>query len=388
MKLLIIPSWYPTDIHPESGTFFKDRAMILQRCGFSITIVTHVLHSTRDILKFNSEVNNENPIKENEVLIYKTESVNLFPKIPKRAFKMYKDSILSLVKNVVEKSKPEFVFINSSLYGGAAVARYLHSNMIPFMVSEHLKEFIIDGEFSIFEKNCISECYKYASKIIATSDALKSNIIKKFNIDRKKVMVIPNPADSSYFLPKREKLDNPFTFLSIALLRSEKRLDLLIKAFAKLHKIIPNIVLTIIGDGPEKSNLQLLSQKLQINDRVNFIGYQKKAVVADVIRNHDVLVLSSDVETFGVVLVEAMTVGLPVIATKCGGPESIVLPDTGILIEPNNSTELYTAMKNIIDKYDEFDSIKIREIALKSYSDNAYGNNIREAINSVISASN
>ena len=42
MKLLIIPSWYPTDIHPESGTFFKDRAMILQRCGFSITIVTHL----------------------------------------------------------------------------------------------------------------------------------------------------------------------------------------------------------------------------------------------------------------------------------------------------------------------------------------------------------
>ena len=195
-------------------------------------------------------------------------------------------------------------------------------------------------------------------------------------------------AKKAFTAAKREKLDNPFTFLSIALLRSEKRLDLLIKAFAKLHKIIPNIVLTIIGDGPEKSNLQLLSQKLQINDRVNFIGYQKKAVVADVIRDHDALVLSSDVETFGVVLVEAMTVGLPVIATKCGGPESIVLPETGILIEPNNSTELYTAMKNIIDKYDEFDSIKIREIALKVYSDNSYGNNIREAINSVISASN
>ena len=110
--------------------------------------------------------------------------------------------------------------------------------------------------------------------------------------------------------------------------------------------------------------------------------------MADILRDHDALVLSSDVETFGVVLVEAMTVGLPVIATKCGGPESIVLPETGILIETNNSTELYTAMKNIIDKYDEFDSIKIREIALKSYSDNAYGNNIREAINSVISASN
>ena len=49
---------------------------------------------------------------------------------------------------------------------------------------------------------------------------------------------------------------------------------------------------------------------------------------------------------------------------------------------------IYQVFLDIIDKYDEFDSIKIREIALKSYSDNAYGNNIREAINSVISASN
>ena len=62
MKLLIIRSWYPTDIHPESGTFFKDRAMILQRCGFSITIVTHVLHSTRDILKFNNGGRELNPV--------------------------------------------------------------------------------------------------------------------------------------------------------------------------------------------------------------------------------------------------------------------------------------------------------------------------------------
>ncbi len=61
MKLLIVPSWYPTNIHPESGTFFRDRAKILQRRGFSITIATHILHSTRDILKFKQNVNNTYP---------------------------------------------------------------------------------------------------------------------------------------------------------------------------------------------------------------------------------------------------------------------------------------------------------------------------------------
>ena len=386
MKLLIIPSWFPSNIHPESGTFFKDRAIILQRCGFSITIATHIQHSTRDILKFKQVAKNEKPVNDSGVEIYKTESINPFPKFPRKAFNSYKNLILFLVKDIVKKTKPEFVFINSSLYGGAAIAKYLYDEMIPFMVSEHLKEFIIDDKFSLFQKECINECYNYASKIIATSDVLKKNIIDKFNVDRKKVLVIPNPADTKYFLPKRSNGDGAFTFVSIALLRHEKRLDLLIKAFNKLSKHIPNVVLTIIGDGPEKNKLKLLSHKLQINNRVNFIGYQRKTAVADILRDHDALVLSSEVETFGVVLVEAMSAGLPVIATKCGGPESIVLPETGILVESNNKNKLYTAMKDMIEKYDDYDPKKIREIALKTYGDKSYGSNIKSTITSIISA--
>ena len=386
MKLLIVPSWYPTNIHPESGTFFRDRAIILQRCGFSTTIASHVLHSTRDILRFKQNVSNIETINDCGVLVYKTEAINAFPKMPKKAFNSYKNSILSLVKNVINKSKPEFVFINSSLYGGAALARYLYDEMIPFIVSEHLKEFIGNDEFSLFQKECINECYNYSSKIIATSEVLKSNIIDKFNIDSEKVVLIPNPADTECFLPKRRKLDGPFTFISIALLRPEKRLDLLIKAFSMLSKQIPNIVLTIIGDGPEKDKLKLLSYELKVNNRINFIGYQKKIAVADILRDHDALVLSSQVETFGVVLVEAMSVGLPVIATKCGGPESIILPETGMLVESNDKNKLCVAMKHMVEDYDNYDSKIIRQIAIKAYGDKAYGNNIKNVITSVLSA--
>jgi len=386
MKLLIVPSWYPTNIHPESGTFFRDRAKILQRYGFSITIATHILHSTRDILKFKQNVNNAYPKVDDGIVIYKTESINPFPKMPRKAFNNYKKLILTLVKNVINKSKPEFVFINSSLYGGAALAKYLHDKMIPFMVSEHLKEFIIKDQFSLFQKECIDECYNYTSKIITTSKVLKNNIINNFNVDSKKVLLIPNPADTEYFLPKRSKMGDTFTFISVALLRSEKRLDILIKAFAILSKQIPNIVLTIIGDGPEKDKLKLLSHKLGVNNRINFIGYQKKIAISDILRNHDALVLSSDVETFGVVIVEAMSVGLPVIATKCGGPESIVLAETGILVESNDKNKLSVAMKHMIENYDNYDSKAIRKIAIKTYGDKAYGDNIVNAIGSVLSA--
>ncbi|GIS73709.1 MAG: hypothetical protein CM1200mP10_32860 [Candidatus Neomarinimicrobiota bacterium] len=71
--------------------------------------------------------------------------------------------------------------------------------------------------------------------------------------------------------------------------------------------------------------MDLLSRKLNINKRVNFTGYQKKPAVAEILSHHHVLVLSSEVETFGVVLVEAMTAGLPVIATRCGGQNQLYL---------------------------------------------------------------
>ena len=81
MKLLIIPSWYPSNIHPESGTFFRERALLLQRCGFNITIAAHIVHSARDVLKFKPDLNNGMPISYNEMIVYKTEGFKLFTEL-------------------------------------------------------------------------------------------------------------------------------------------------------------------------------------------------------------------------------------------------------------------------------------------------------------------
>ena len=254
------------------------------------------------------------------------------------------------------------------------------------MVSEHLKEFIIADGWTAFQKVCIKNSYNYASRIIATSAALKNNIQSEFNISDEKIVLIPNPADVQSFSLRTENIEGPFTFIAIALLRQEKRLDILINAFAKLIEKMPDAVLTIVGDGPEKDNLKLLSRKLNISKRVNFTGYQRKPAVAEMLRHHHVLVLSSEVETFGVALVEAMTAGLPVIATRCGGPESIVSPDTGMLVKRNDPFKLAKAMQKMIDRYSTYDPNKIRHIALEQYGDKTYVARITETISSIVQA--
>ena len=289
-----------------------------------------------------------------------------------------------MVQRIIAKQgKPDLVFIHSSLFAGASLALYLHEQSIPYMVSEHLKEFIIADGWTAFQKVCIKNSYNYASRIIATSAALKNNIQSEFNISDEKIVLIPNPADVKSFSLRTENIEGPFTFIAIALLRREKRLDILINAFAKLIKNTPDTVLTIVGDGPEKDNLDLLSRKLNISKRVNFTGYQRKPAVAEMLRHHHVLVLSSEVETFGVALVEAMTAGLPVIATRCGGPESIVSLETGILVKRNDSVKLAKAMQKIIDNYSTYDPNKIRQIALEEYGDKAYVAHIADTINSI-----
>ncbi|RTZ94639.1 MAG: hypothetical protein DSY36_03090 [Candidatus Neomarinimicrobiota bacterium] len=249
-----------------------------------------------------------------------------------------------------------------------------------------MKEFIIADGWTAFQKVCIKNSYNYASRIIATSAALKNNIQSEFNISNEKIVLIPNPADVQSFSLRTENIEGPFTFIAIALLRQEKRLDILINAFAKLIEKMPDAVLTIVGDGPEKDNLELLSRKLNISKRVNFTGYQRKPAVAEMLRHHHVLVLSSEVETFGVALVEAMTAGLPVIATRCGGPESIVSPDTGMLVKRNDPFKLAKAMQKMIDRYSTYDPNKIRHIALEQYGDKTYVTRITETISSIVQA--
>jgi glycosyltransferase involved in cell wall biosynthesis len=337
------------------------------------------------VLKFKPDPNNGMPTSDNEMIVYKTEALNPYPKLPKQAFKSYKKSISALVQHIIAKQgRPDLVFINSSLFAGASLAKHLHEQSIPYMVSEHLKEFIIADGWTAFQKVCIKNSYNYASRIIATSAALKNNIQSEFNISDEKIVLIPNPADVQSFSLRTENIEGPFTFIAIALLRQEKRLDILINAFARLIEKMPDAVLTIVGDGPEKDNLKLLSRKLNISKRVNFTGYQRKPAVAEMLRHHHVLVLSSEVETFGVALVEAMTAGLPVIATRCGGPESIVSPDTGMLVKRNDPFKLAKAMQKMIDRYSTYDPNKIRHIALEQYGDKTYVARITETISSIV----
>lgn len=132
---------------------------------------------------------------------------------------------------------------------------------------------------------------------------------------------------------------NPTRFVYMGRLVDWKAVDILIFAFAEASRS-SNICLTIIGDGVERENLQNLAKRMNVlgdskmESKVHFAGWLSQAECAMQLLDADVLVLPSLMECGGAVVLEAMAMSMPVIATKWGGPVDYLDENCGILIEP------------------------------------------------------
>ena len=388
MKLFIIPSWYPTEIHPESGTFFRDRASILHRNGIEVIIGAPVTHSLKDFFRYSPNSTIQTNFDDG-LPTYLLESINIFPKMEKLFFAQYKKSAHTIFNKLLEThGLPDLVMIHSSLWAGVALGKILNKNKIPFILTEHLKEFLIPNGFSIFQKKMIHNTYSMASQILLSSTTLKNAISKNFTTHKSKLNLLPHPVDENLFT-LRNIPDNKshFTIVCISLFRAEKRIDLVLESFHKLLHSGIKVKLKLIGDGHLKQEIEKQIQKLGISDLVDLPGYLPQNRIVEELHNSHLLVLASDIETFGMVLIEALACGLPVVATDCGGPKDIITPESGILVKPGSVSELTEGLKKIIKSFDKFDPSGIRSLAIQRFGQQKYVESIRNFTTKLISSS-
>ncbi len=169
-----------------------------------------------------------------------------------------------------------------------------------------------------------------------------------------------NPVDlDAFLLPKIERKEDPFTFLTVAFLKKIKGIDILIRAFYEAFSNQDNIKLKIGGDGVEKERLMNLVDSLNLNNQVEFLGQLSRSEVSYEMQNNNIFVLPSRFETFGVVLIEALASGMPVISTKCGGPEDIVSKEVGELVKTDDVQQLRKALEYMYLNYYKYNPIKL-----------------------------
>ena len=141
----------------------------------------------------------------------------------------------------------------------------------------------------------------------------------------------------------------------------------LIEAFAQTFAGQPYVSLRIAGDGRLHDELQTQITSRGLESQVSLLGRLSRTEVHREIRSSHCLLLTSHYETFGVVLIEALALGRPVIASMCGGPECIVDDSNGLLVPPSDVAALAHAMKIMKQNIRNYDCSAIRRDVLKRF---------------------
>lgn len=169
----------------------------------------------------------------------------------------------------------------------------------------------------------------------AVSPAVAEHESKRWKIDRVKYHIFDNPvfaaerATTSLDLDWFKKAEGPVLVTSGRLAR-DKHIEIPIMILAEVKKTHPNVRLLILGDGPEKDDLEMLVCKLGVEDSVLFAGYVNDPIAY--MEHCDIYMQTSEIESFGNGVIEAQTCDLPAIVTDCGGPVDLIGDKFGVCI--------------------------------------------------------
>lgn len=191
--------------------------------------------------------------------------------------------------------------------------------------------------------------------------------------DKLRVISVGVNADDFTPLPEGHRPDLN-RILYVGQLNFTKGLDILLKAMRQLVERRPQLRLTLVGGSFYKHKLlqeqkiRSLSHELGLDECVEFVGEKSPREVAEYMRRSALLVLPSRAESFGAVLVEALACGIPVVASRCGGPEEIVNEEVGVLVPTENPEALAAGIEHVLEQRAQYDPKRLRAYALEHFS--------------------
>ncbi|MDS0527287.1 glycosyltransferase [Clostridium sp. SHJSY1] len=364
MHIMVVPSWYASPRNKVHGSFFKEQFQALQRSGEKISVAYNEIWPITLFGKVGEERGLSFNVEE-DLNVYRYKDYNFFPKNP-RMFKSFNKRMEKLYLEIVKKEgKVDLIHAHSAFWGGISAAFVAKKYNIPFVLTEHTSlensRYVKDSYF-----NSIKYAYDSADKLIAVGNGLKKEMKNYTDVE---IDVIHNLVDFSRSIVKeRSKNTEEIKLFSLAYLVEGKGMDRLIKAFSEAFSEA-NVTLAIGGDGEKKSELEALTRELGLEEKINFLGTVAREDVVHVMNGYDGFVLASEYETFGVVYIEAMALGKPVLGTKNGGAEDIIKDYNGIIVENRDHNALVKGLKDFVENINNFDHTLIREKCLESYGE-------------------
>lgn len=345
MHILFIPAWFETPDRPTAGKAVKDLAYALVREGIKVNFL------------FQSRA----PLPLVTLLNHQIEVWNSYSIWPGKLFPLWNRVSLWSYHRVFKKyirnhGIPDLIHIHS--YPQLPLANSLFRKYgLRVIYTEHSSK-IAQQKLNWPERYLIKICTGDYIRVVAVSEFLKAGltaILPGINIQ-----VIPNTIDFDYFLPG-SKSPAP-RLIMINLLNKNKQVNLGIEVFASWMKRHPVAELHIIGDGPEQKALERLAGNYGLQHAIKWWGEKQVEEWLPQLQASTALLLLSRYESFGVVVLEALACGVPVVCLQNHGIDDI-LKNTRIPVLPADADEkqITDALDEIILQFDPPYAIRLRE---------------------------
>jgi glycosyltransferase involved in cell wall biosynthesis len=224
--------------------------------------------------------------------------------------------------------------------------------------------------------------------VCAVSDDVRRRI-EHAGIRPRRLEVTYNPVDTDLFRPPSKPSAATRRMTFAGRLEEYKGGLRVVQAFASIATRLPGWTLTIAGEGPERDAIKtFVDTTPALNGRVELPGAFTKAQFADLLAASDFFVYPSRHESFGLVIAEAMSAGLPVVAPNCTAPVEFVDRSSGVLVPPDDTAAIASAMEHIALNGFSFDRESIRRTVVDRFGFDAFGQRLYTLYRSLIPSGN
>ena len=378
LRVLVVPSWYPSERHPSYGIFTKEQAMAVgvMRPDWSVAIVTW----GQGVHEFAVRSPGDWPGRLRSYLGSRPSRTELLPNVVEhhRRAAMWARQVLNgnvggvtraalrATDGVVaELGGIDVIHAHTSFPAGLVAEQLGRALSAPFVLTEHWHRFPHpsfarrDGRL----EHRVRSPLERAAAVMAVGRA-QAREIGAYGIEG--VQVVTPAVDEERFTPVPRREDGRTVFLAVGTLEPRKGIDDLLRAFAAAR--LSAAELRVAGSGPDAERLASLSRTLGVRESVTWLGALSRDDVRAEMQACDCFVLPSHKESFGVVYVEAMACGRPVIAARSGGPEDFVTPETGLLVDVGDEDGLTEALRTVASGPERWQPEAIRRHFLGRFS--------------------
>lgn len=243
----------------------------------------------------------------------------------------------------------------------------------PYIITEHWSRYLPGNDFSGFLRKKLTKIVVKRASIVTTVTENLAKAMQNHGLKNSDYIVLPNVVDTNQFKIKPHKNEIPKIIHISCFEDKSKNISGLLESLKLLDDKNVSFQAVLIGDGMDFDLIKQKAASLGLNGKVIFTGLLQGEELVNTMSSGDFLVLSSNYETQGVVLLEAFACGIPVVSTNVGGIPEIANESNSILVPPHDPEKLADAMHKMINKHREYNANTLRNNIIDKFSTQSVG---------------